>query len=171
MLDEANKILLDIPIIIITASDDKTLIKNALKKGASDFISKPFNLHNIPTIIDRNLERKKIEHDKLNPKKASALLKAIKALVSTLKAKDSYTSGHSLRVAHYAKLMGQKMDLDENDQYCLQLSAILHDIGKIGLPDDILKKALICLKANIIQQKNIRSSAVKLLVILMSCMK
>lgn len=81
-----------------------------------------------------------MEHDKLNPKKASALLKAIKALVSTLKAKDSYTSGHSLRVAHYAKLMSQKMDLDENDQYCLQLSAILHDIGKIGLSDDILKK-------------------------------
>jgi putative nucleotidyltransferase with HDIG domain len=140
LLDEAKKILLDIPFIIITASEDKKLIKDAMNKGASDFLSKPFNLQNIPTIISRNIERKRLENEKLNPKKASALLKAIKALVSALEAKDSYTSGHSLRVAHYARLMGQKMNLSENDQYCLHLSAILHDIGKIGLPDDILKK-------------------------------
>lgn len=140
LLDEVHKILLDVPFIIITASDDRAVLKDALSRGASDFLPKPFNLQNIPIIIDRNIERKRIEQEINVKSKASALLKAIKALVSALEAKDSYTSGHSLRVAHYAKLMGEELGLSANDLYCLNLSAILHDIGKIGLPDKILKK-------------------------------
>jgi cyclic di-GMP phosphodiesterase len=140
LLDTVHHYLLDVPFVVITASEDKDLIQSAMKKGASDFLSKPFNLKNIPTIIDRNIQRKRIEQEKFNPRNASALLKAIKALISALEAKDSYTSGHSLRVAHYAKMMGEQMKLNDDQQYCLHLSAILHDIGKIGLPDHILKK-------------------------------
>ena len=141
LLDKVHDFLIDIPFVVITASEDKTLVQNALKKGATDFLSKPFNLSNIPTIINRNIERKRIEHERQNPRNASALLKAIKALISALEAKDSYTSGHSIRVAHYAKLMAGVMNLDEDQQFILQLSSVLHDIGKIGLPDHILKKS------------------------------
>ncbi len=141
LLDEVQKILLDVPFIIITDSEDKAILKHALNKGASDFLSKPFHMQNIPMIIDRNIERKRIEQEKFNQRKELALFKAIKALVSALEAKDSYTSGHSMRVAHYAKLMGEDLHLSENEKYCLNLSAILHDIGKIGLSDTILKKS------------------------------
>jgi len=140
LLDKVHSYLMDVPFVVITASDNKSLVESAMKRGATDFLSKPFNLKNIPTIIDRNIQRKRIEQEKLNPRKTSALLKAIKALVSALEAKDSYTSGHSLRVAHYAKMMGEQMQLNNDQLYCLHLSAILHDIGKIGLPDHILKK-------------------------------
>jgi len=140
LLDTVHDYLLDVPFIVITASENEKLVQSALKKGATDFLSKPFNLENIPTIIKRNIERKRIEHERQNPRNAKALLKAIKALISALEAKDSYTSGHSIRVAHYAKLMGDEMKLSDDEKYCLNLSAILHDIGKIGLPDYILKK-------------------------------
>ncbi|KAA3613188.1 MAG: HD domain-containing protein [Calditrichaeota bacterium] len=140
LLDAVHNYLLDVPFVVITASENEQLLQSALSKGASDFLSKPFNLQNIPTIISRNIERKRIEHDRQNPRNATALLKAIKALISALEAKDSYTSGHSMRVAHYAKLMGDELNLTDDQKYCLNLSAILHDIGKIGLSDHILKK-------------------------------
>lgn len=153
LLDKVHRYLIDVPFVVITASEDKDLIQSAMKRGASDFLSKPFNLKNIPTIIDRNIQRKRIEHEKFNPRNASALLKAIKALISALEAKDSYTSGHSLRVAHYAKMMGEQMNLSDDEQYCLHLSAILHDIGKIGLPDNILKKTTSLLESEYITAK------------------
>jgi response regulator RpfG family c-di-GMP phosphodiesterase len=147
LLEKVNSYLLDVPFVVITASEDKTLVQNALKKGATDFLSKPFNLKNLPTIIDRNIERQKLANEKHSPKNATALLKAIKALISALEAKDSYTSGHSMRVAHYAKLMGECINLNDDDLFCLQLSAVLHDIGKIGLPDNILKKSTALLQS------------------------
>ncbi len=140
LLDVVHDYLLNVPFVVITASESEKLVQSALSRGASDFLSKPFNLSNIPTIIKRNIERKRIEHDRYNPRNTNALLKAIKALISALEAKDAYTSGHSIRVAHYAKLMGEIMKLNEDEKYCLNLSAILHDIGKIGLSDNILKK-------------------------------
>ncbi len=140
LLDLVQDYLIDVPIVVITASDNKELLEHSLKKGASDFLAKPFNLKNIPTIIDRNIQRKKIEYARNNPRKASVLLKAIKALISALEAKDSDTSGHSLRVAHFAKIIGDRVGLNDDEQFILQLSAVLHDIGKIGLPDNILKK-------------------------------
>lgn len=141
LLDAVHDYLIDVPFVVITASENEKLFQSAMSKGATDFLSKPFNLQNIPTIIKRNMERKRIEHARQNPRNAKALLKAIKALISALEAKDSYTSGHSIRVAHYAKLMGDELQLNADEKYCLNLSAILHDIGKIGLPDNILKKS------------------------------
>jgi putative two-component system response regulator len=141
LLDAMRRILLDMPFVVITASERRTLIKEAYKRGATDYLTKPFNLTNLPTVIERNLERKHIEHELSSPKKPTVLLKAIESLIAALEAKDSYTSGHSLRVAGYARRLGVALNLDENDIFTLELSAILHDIGKIGMPDHILKKS------------------------------
>ena len=48
LLDKVHRYLIDVPFVVITASDDKELIQNAMRKGATDFLSKPFNLKNIP---------------------------------------------------------------------------------------------------------------------------
>lgn len=141
LLETVRNFLFSVPFVVITASDRKSLIKEALEKGANDFLSKPFNLNNLPTVIERNVERKKIEDMKNSPKKASVLLKAIQALITALEAKDKFTSGHSLNVARYARLMGDALKLEENQLFTLELAAILHDIGKIGMPDNILKKS------------------------------
>ena len=61
--------------------------------------------------------------------------------MKALDAKDPYTFGHSQRVVKLAMLVADEMDLDYEQHYTLQLAASLHDIGKIGMPDNILKKA------------------------------
>lgn len=141
LLDSMRNYLLNTPFVVITASEKRTLIQDALMRGASDYLTKPFNLSNLPTVVERNLERRKLEELKHSPKKPSVLLKAIQSLITALEAKDSYTSGHSVRVAQYARLVGEALNLNDNDLFTLELAAILHDIGKIGMPDNILKKS------------------------------
>lgn len=68
------------------------------------------------------------------------LVAFVRSLVSTLDAKDSYTRGHSERVAHIARRLAQQLGLSPADQEAVHLSALLHDIGKIGIEDAILGK-------------------------------
>ncbi|MHC5020384.1 MAG: HD domain-containing phosphohydrolase [Planctomycetota bacterium] len=64
----------------------------------------------------------------------------IRALVSTIEAKDQYTRGHTERVTTYSMAIGEEMGLTEEEKHTLQLGALLHDVGKIGIPEKILKK-------------------------------
>jgi putative nucleotidyltransferase with HDIG domain len=64
----------------------------------------------------------------------------IMAFSEALEARDQYTAGHSRRVMEYSKGIGQRMKLDKPDIEDLKRSALLHDIGKIGIPDIVLKK-------------------------------
>lgn len=143
-LDLAQKIFnmyLDIPIVMITGLNDLTLVKKALEIGVSDYIVKPVTIDELPVVIERNLQRKIIEKRMFQNNKADSLLKALKALMRALDAKDPYTYGHSQRVVKLAMLMADELNLDAHERYTLQLAASLHDIGKIGMPDNILKKA------------------------------
>ena len=65
---------------------------------------------------------------------------SIKTLLSALKCKDDYTWGHSLRVAYLCVSVGKEMNLSEAEIYALDVSALFHDLGKMGVPDAILKK-------------------------------
>lgn len=65
---------------------------------------------------------------------------AIKAIANTIDAKDPYTRGHSTRVANYAVQIAKKMGMKQGDIDNLYYTALLHDIGKIGVPDNILNK-------------------------------
>ena len=62
------------------------------------------------------------------------------ALAKALEARDDNTSAHSLNVTKYSMLLGQRLGLDEEQLRILGQGAMLHDLGKIGLPDDVLKK-------------------------------
>lgn len=64
----------------------------------------------------------------------------VRSLVSAVDQKDTYTSGHSLRVAYYSTMLGDALDLGEVDLQMLQWGALLHDVGKIGIRDEVLKK-------------------------------
>ena len=67
-------------------------------------------------------------------------LAVVRSLVNAVDQKDAYTSGHSLRVGYYATLLGKSLNLDEADLRMLQWGALLHDVGKIGIRDEVLKK-------------------------------
>ena len=64
----------------------------------------------------------------------------VRSLVNAVDQKDTYTSGHSVRVGYYATLLGRRLNLNEAEIRMLQWSALLHDVGKIGIRDDVLKK-------------------------------
>ena len=64
----------------------------------------------------------------------------VEALANAIDAKDEYTKGHSTRVAYYSRLIGEALGMDEDQLQDLQIEALLHDIGKIGITDDILNK-------------------------------
>ena len=71
----------------------------------------------------------------------AAYLGAIRALAAALDARDPYTAGHSERVSALSVLIGREMNLSDSDLDVLRLGALLHDIGKIGLSDAVLRKA------------------------------
>lgn len=135
------KMYLDIPIVLLTGINDLSLVKKALEIGVSDYIVKPVTVDELPVVIERNLQRKLLEKRQFQNNRADSLLKALKALMRALDAKDSYTYGHSQRVVRLATKMAEELNLSSEDNYTLQLAASLHDIGKIGMPDNILKKA------------------------------
>lgn len=82
--------------------------------------------------VDR-LRKEKERTEKLS-------IEVIRALVGTIDAKDRYTNGHSNRVAEYAKMLAEALGKDETIQKEVYYAALLHDIGKIGVPDTIINK-------------------------------
>ena len=68
-------------------------------------------------------------------------LGAVRALAAALDARDPYTAGHSERVSIFAVAMGEELKLDSEAKETLRLGALLHDIGKIGVPDEVLRKS------------------------------
>lgn len=67
-------------------------------------------------------------------------LAVVRALVNAVDQKDPYTSGHSIRVGYYSTLLGTALQLGSRELQMLQWSALLHDVGKIGIRDEVLKK-------------------------------
>ena len=80
------------------------------------------------------------EISKINEELENSYIESIETLRYTVEVKDSYTRGHSDRVAEYSVLLGKKLGLSENDLKILRIGGLFHDIGKIGVPDSILLK-------------------------------
>jgi HD-GYP domain-containing protein (c-di-GMP phosphodiesterase class II) len=76
----------------------------------------------------------------MNEKIQQVLLETVLALSDALDAKDQYTAGHSRRVKDYSAFIAEKMNLSDKEILWLKKSALLHDLGKIGIPDAILLK-------------------------------
>ncbi|MCK4235923.1 MAG: response regulator, partial [Candidatus Krumholzibacteria bacterium] len=81
-----------------------------------------------------------LENARLYSELQATYLSTIKVLVSTIEAKDSYTRGHTERVAGYARMLAQEMDLSKKDREIVSFGAVLHDIGKLGVYENILNK-------------------------------
>jgi len=81
-----------------------------------------------------------LENARLYNELQSTYLSTIKVLVSVIEAKDAYTRGHTDRVAEYARLIAEEMDLPKEDIETVSFGAVLHDIGKLGVYEDILNK-------------------------------
>ena len=131
----------DVPIVLLTGHTDVELAKASLQRGASDFVAKPVNIRELPIVIERNLTRRRLEVARLKQREAQVLFEALKALASAVDAKDPYTARHSMRVTRLSLALADAIGLTSDEKYVLELSAWVHDVGKIGVPDYLLSKS------------------------------
>lgn len=92
-------------------------------------------------ILELGVEQKTGELRKTQEQTEKMLSETIEALSHAVDAKDRYTSGHSRRVAEYARMLAERMGLDEAKKKQIYMAGLLHDIGKIRIPDEIINKA------------------------------
>jgi putative nucleotidyltransferase with HDIG domain len=133
----------DMPVILITGYGSVAMARDALYQGASDFISKPCNPGELPIIVERNLTRHVVQRK--NAQRHRQALQTsnetvLDALLSALNTHDTETEGHSERVTAYTIEMADIMHIPPLEMYHIERGALLHDIGKIGIPDRILLK-------------------------------
>lgn len=136
----------DVPVVFLTADADAENEIRGLKMGAVDFIRKPFVpeviLNRINRIIQLDEFNRELE-DKVKEKTVQIeqlSFEVISTIASMIEAKDSYTKGHSVRVAEYSALLAKELGWDDESVQNLKYIALLHDIGKVGIPDRVLNK-------------------------------
>ena len=136
----------DIPVIFLTGNDTAESETYGLKLGAMDFIKKPFVAevfvlrvrHIIELVrLQRNLSA---EVRKKTADYESLLMHLVQTLAETIDAKDTYTNGHSIRVAEYAKDIAWRYGYGQTRQGDIYMMGLLHDVGKIGVPDSVINK-------------------------------
>lgn len=122
------------PVVILTAESDLESRVAGLAAGADDFFSKPVGFAELRARV-ATLLRVKFLIDQLERTEAVTT-----SLALTIEARDTYSSGHSDRLAHYAVAVGQALGVDVRTIQALRLGGYLHDLGKITVPDSILLK-------------------------------
>jgi putative two-component system response regulator len=123
-----------IPVVLVTALADTDSRIKGLEVGADDFISKPFSEPELRARV-RSLLRIKHYTDELDSAESVIL-----SLALTIEARDGTTDGHCQRLADYAAALGTALGLETYEIAALQIGGYLHDIGKVGIADDILLK-------------------------------
>ena len=148
-----NETATDIPVIFLTADDDSNTEKQGLEVGAVDFIKKPFvpevlllrvrhtiDLSRLQADLEREVLKKTQEIAAQHEKLERISMQIVKALSGAVDAKDTYTNGHSLRVAEYSREIARRAGLSGESQNDIYMMGLLHDVGKIGVPDAIINK-------------------------------
>jgi len=139
----ADKNLSQIPFIIMSSDGDRATMRRLLQYGASAYLVKPFNIDQLVVTAERFLsdhfsrilkERERLESER------QFLIGSITSLVLALEARDQYTRGHSDSVARILMDIAREMSMDDERIEKLRIAGKLHDLGKIGIRDDILLK-------------------------------
>ena len=123
-----------IPVVIITGLGNREDRLRGIESGADDFLSKPISPEELFARV-RSLLKLKEFTDELENVEA-----VLFTLALSVEARDPYTEGHCARLSRYSAELGEYLGLDHQDIVALQRGGMLHDLGKIVVPDAILKK-------------------------------
>ena len=150
----------DIEVVLLTAYASLETARDAIRFGAFDYLIKPFDKDNVLLVVDKGLKKRRaniglqLERDILLDRATyleeqvdsarSNIMKyyegTVEALNSTIDAKDHYTFNHSSRVAKLSSQLAKAFGLDEKTTKEITHAASIHDIGKIGIEENILNK-------------------------------
>jgi len=164
----------DVAVMMVTAAVDTHLAVQAMKLGAYDYVTKPFNLEELSVHVEKALERRQLllenrEHHRLLEQRVAEQTQEIRAhlalerqrraelhhtlnlleesyhdtidaLIMALDYRDNETQGHTQRVSVYTVELAQALGVGGSEMETIKRGAILHDIGKIGVSDTILRK-------------------------------
>ncbi|MDI6801364.1 MAG: response regulator [Thermodesulfovibrionales bacterium] len=141
------------PIIVLSALTDKQFIIDALSLGADDYITKPFFVEELKARVFNMLklkERDEILHKSMNIMESNlreslqmltyAQLEIIIRLGKAAEFRDDKTGKHIERIADYVNLVAEELGINSEHAMMMRYAAPMHDVGKIGIPDDILLK-------------------------------
>lgn len=160
MLPQVKKLSPNTVVVMISGMQTVESAIGALRLGAFDYLMKPFDLRQVEAVVKRALEHHELvaakqryenhlaelvkqrtaELDRALGSLEDAYRSTLKALTAALETRDSETHGHSERVVSYSLRLGREYGLDERQKKSLEFGSLLHDIGKIGVPDSILRK-------------------------------
>jgi putative two-component system response regulator len=143
-----------VPVLMITADDSASVKRRALALGAKDFLSKPFDsgevLLRIRNLLEthflyRKLRRQNTELEQKVTERTTELeqsqLEVLDRLAAAVEFRDDDTGNHTKRVAQVSVMLGEAIGLESATLELIGRAAPLHDIGKVGIPDNILLKA------------------------------
>ncbi|HXT47082.1 MAG TPA: HD domain-containing phosphohydrolase [Gemmatimonadaceae bacterium] len=144
----------DVAVVMITAVAEVEVAVACLSLGAMDYITKPFVFEEVRARVAQALEKRRLLADNRDYQerlevrvKAQAerletlFLASIQSLADALELKDPYTRGHSVRVSQYGVAIARAMGLSPTLTAQIELGGHLHDVGKIGVREEVLRKA------------------------------
>ena len=153
LLAEVRQRWPDTGVVMVTAVSDVSSAIWCLTQGALDYVAKPFQVDDVKARVRQALEKRRLilenrdyQHNLENRVEQQArrieqlFLEGVQSLAHALEAKDAYTRGHSARVASYADAIARTLGLDATTLEDLRIGAELHDVGKIGVREEVLHK-------------------------------
>ena len=136
----------ELPVIFLTGDEEFETEKQGLDLGAVDFIRKPVVPEILALRVKRTIEFERMHRDlarevaKKTRENSRLTLHVVQTLAEAIDAKDTYTKGHSGRVAAYSREIARRLGYDEARLDEIYMMGLLHDVGKIGVPDGIINK-------------------------------
>jgi len=143
----------DTAVVMITAVADVEVAVSCLAIGAMDYLTKPFHLEEVRARVAQALEKRRLVmenrgyQESLQEKVAvqarrleELFLASIQSLAEALEVKDPYTRGHSIRMSHYSVVIARELRLEGEQLRQIELGGHVHDIGKIGVREEVLNK-------------------------------
>ncbi|HKE59094.1 MAG TPA: HD domain-containing phosphohydrolase [Pyrinomonadaceae bacterium] len=160
MIPHVKAIAPNTVVVMISGMQTVESAIGALRLGAFDYLMKPFDLRQVEAVVKRALEHHELivakqryenhleelveqrteELDHALDSLEDAYRATLRALTTALETRDSETHGHSERVVSYSLRLGLEYGLNVEEMKSLEFGSLLHDIGKIGVPDSILRK-------------------------------
>jgi putative nucleotidyltransferase with HDIG domain len=160
LLEKTKERFPDMPVVMVTAVHDISVALGALRNGAYDYLLKPFEREQLLATVRRALENRRLklenrkyqtELERLVDARTEQLRKAmgnlersyditLEALGDALDLKDAETEGHSKRVTAFTIAIARALGLSADEIRVIARGAFLHDIGKMAIPDNILRK-------------------------------